>query len=433
MHKSKLMSSIEKFWILINSLSGIGIALLFGVQGSTKFSYLCSAIGLLFATISFLPIKWRAEINMSLSGMGLAILLFEGFAYFLLPRPCLQDFAFTTHARYVPDSASGFRIQGENIRFVRIIHNQIVYDNALYPFYHNPQGFPSKYDFSRLSPDSLTRMLWMGDSFSAGLYLKSNIADQLEFCLKKAHPNREVLNFSIDGGGIKNWYQMYVKGGVSEIPHSELVLAVFADNLNRNFAIARTADLNIEFGRSNLPQGEWDAWLKAQSNIFKPILHRLSVSQADSVMRLRSEQPMCYGYRKGLQCERWWLQWVQYKAPEAMIQMQPDGMQLLMEISDLCRQNNKTLTLLSVPDLVVYQRLGTQNPHHNLLDSISKQLNCRYINGYAALDAFPSHLMPELYLKGDRHWNQLGSDWMAAWLCHSGYFQPQSKYFDAKQ
>ena len=416
------MRSIEKFWIILNGFSGLSLALLFGIQGSTKFSFLCAGIGLIFACFSFVPLKLKAEINMSLSGISLAVLLLEGSAFYLVPRPCLIDFAFTSHARYIPDSVSGFRIYGKNIRFTRIVHNQIAYDNASYRFQTNPQGFPSKHDFTKLSADSLTRMLWMGDSFSAGLYLKSNIADQLEYCLKNNAPDSEVLNFSIDGGGIKNWYQMYVKGGVAGIPHSELVLAVYADNLNRNFAIARTTNLSIEFGRSALPQGEWNDWLKNQSNVFKPILHRLNASQADSVMRHVSEKPICYGYRKGLQCERWWLQWVQYKAPEAMIQMQPEAMALLMEIANLCRQNNRTLTLLSVPDLLVYQRLGSQNPHHTLLDSISKQLNCRYINGYAALDAFPSHLVPDLYLKGDRHWNQLGSDWMAAWLCHSAYF-----------
>lgn len=425
------MRSIEKFWIILNVFSGISLALLFAMQGSTKFSYLLAGIGFTFACFSLFPLKLRAEINMSLSGISIAVLLFEGFAYFVMPRPCFTDFGFTTNARYIPDSVSGFRIQGQNIRFARILQNQIAYDNAFYLLNTNPQGFPSRHNFDNLSTKSLTRMLWMGDSFSAGLYLKTNIADQLEHCLKSDEPNCEILNFSIDGGGIKNWYQMYVNGGIAKIPHDKLVLAVYADNLNRNFAIARTTVSTIEFGRSSLPQGEWNSWLEAQSHVYKPILHRLSADQADSVMHRVSENPVCFGYHKGLQLERWWLKWVQYKAPEEMIQIQPDARLLLMKIADVCKENNRTLTLLSIPDLFVYQRFGSENPHHSMLNSISKELNCRYINGYAALDAFPSHLVPDLYLKGDRHWNQLGNDWMAAWLCNMGYFQQQSKNWEA--
>jgi hypothetical protein len=414
------MQSIQKFWTIINIIGGLSISLLFGLLGETKFSMLIAGVGVFWGLLSFIPYRRKAEMLMSISCISFSILLIEGVFYWVVPRPCIRDFAFTTQAQYSPDSVSGFRVQGQEIRFCRIVNNKIAYDNANYKLTTNRQGYNSKHDFAEISNDSLTRMLWMGDSFSAGLYLKHTIADRLEYWLRFKGIPREVFNYSIDGGGIKNWYQMYVRQGLSELPHQDLVLAIFADNLNRDFAIARTTDEHIEFGRTELPQGDWSLWLAQQERVFKPILHRLSIEAADSMVAYASGAPVCMGFRQGLQIERWWLQWLYYRNPNAMIQQGPDAMGMLTEIANICEKKGRKLTLLSVPDISIYQGNGVNNAHHRMLDSISKRLGCEYINGYEAWAHFPSSLVPGLYLQGDRHWNQRGSDWMAFWLCHSG-------------
>ncbi|MCB0367270.1 MAG: hypothetical protein H6624_01540 [Bdellovibrionaceae bacterium] len=103
----------------------------------------------------------------------------------------------------------------------------------------NNLGFPDFEDFNlKRSHENQIRVAVFGDSFSASQYLSKPWPEQAEELLERRGLPIEIMNFSIDGGGLGNWWSTIV--GLIEKEKMEIdafVFAVWSTDLNRSFML----------------------------------------------------------------------------------------------------------------------------------------------------------------------------------------------------
>jgi len=134
------------------------------------------------------------------------------------------------------DPIRGVRLTSTPARTARITHGTIEY---LSEVRGNNQGFPDRDDFTAYRDGARPRVAVFGDSFSAASYLEKNWPDYAEDVTAN-HPEAvQLLNFSISGGGVANWWSVLtrlVKQDNYEI--DGIIFAVYGDNLHRRFCMA---------------------------------------------------------------------------------------------------------------------------------------------------------------------------------------------------
>jgi len=135
------------------------------------------------------------------------------------------------------DSIRGYRLERTPSRTARITNGIIEYIGQLQG---NNMGFPDRDDFNakRLNLKG-RRFAVFGDSFTAAQYLSRNWPDLAEDLTRDTERPLELLNFSIDGGGLANWWSVLtriVKAEGYEI--DGVVFVVFPPDLLRGFSVA---------------------------------------------------------------------------------------------------------------------------------------------------------------------------------------------------
>jgi len=139
------------------------------------------------------------------------------------------------------DPVAGFRLLPETTRFARITWGEICYDGYMRG---NNQGFPDRDDFGPARPDAQTRRLALfGDSFSSAQFLSCNWADRVEDMAAKEGARLQILNFSVDGGGLLNWLNILEKRVIADGYELDgVIFAVFNNDLVRGFHIRDDSD-----------------------------------------------------------------------------------------------------------------------------------------------------------------------------------------------
>src|SRR5690606_19137181 len=76
-----------------------------------------------------------------------------------------------------------------------------------------------------------------GDSFTDGYFLRKNWVDQVNEMYRKDSIPIELYSFSVNGGGIRNWYQIYQNIIRSKFEFDGVIFAVFGNDLMRDFFV----------------------------------------------------------------------------------------------------------------------------------------------------------------------------------------------------
>jgi hypothetical protein len=131
------------------------------------------------------------------------------------------------------DSARGFRLSSYSSRWACMATDGTV--QAIGRLQGNSQGFPDRDDFGPHRPHlGIRRVAVFGDSFTAGQYLEQNWPDKVEDL--RPDDQLELLNFSIDGGGLANWYSILENVVNAEAYDIDgVVFAVYGEDLRRTF------------------------------------------------------------------------------------------------------------------------------------------------------------------------------------------------------
>ena len=104
-------------------------------------------------------------------------------------------------------------------------------------FRGNNLGAPDNDDFSpNRGPDNRKRFVVLGDSFTSGLYMERSWPDVAETLSQQDNSPIELLNFSIDGGGLANWQQVLTRIIVADDYDIDgIIFAVYGTDLSRPF------------------------------------------------------------------------------------------------------------------------------------------------------------------------------------------------------
>jgi len=103
----------------------------------------------------------------------------------------------------------------------------------------NNFGFPDRDDFEVKKHNSeYKRFAVLGDSFTAAPFINENWPDKTEDILGAKGNKVQLMNFSVDGGGIANWCSILnALIDKEDFELDGLVLAVWDDDLQRGFEI----------------------------------------------------------------------------------------------------------------------------------------------------------------------------------------------------
>ena len=136
--------------------------------------------------------------------------IFSGlYVYGLLLPPTSGWFFEDSHQTLHFDPVRGYNLTSTPSRIARVTLGQIEYIGELKG---NSQGFPDRDDFGPGRSSAVhKRIAVFGDSMTAGQFLQQNWPDAVERIPRGSSIPVELLNFSVDGGGLANWWSILTR------------------------------------------------------------------------------------------------------------------------------------------------------------------------------------------------------------------------------
>ncbi|HAA51877.1 MAG TPA: hypothetical protein DCE43_19320 [Planctomycetaceae bacterium] len=133
------------------------------------------------------------------------------------------------------DPVLGYRLTANPTRMMIIGSNGVIESSGT--FRGNNLGAPDNDDFfPARGPDNRKRFVVLGDSFTSGLYMERSWPDIAESLSQQGNSPIELLNFSIDGGGVANWQQVLTRIIVADgYDIDGVIFAVYGTDLSRPF------------------------------------------------------------------------------------------------------------------------------------------------------------------------------------------------------
>ena len=322
------------------------------------------------------------------------------------------------------DEISGYKWYDEDIRFIKLINGELIYDNTYKP---NNFGYSTKTNFNLKKDDNTIRYILFGDSFSSGIFLKTTMPDELQNNLnRKLKTNKyEIYSFSIDGGGLHNWHSIFFNEIVGNIDFDGLIFCTYTDNLNRKFFIHHSLDSGgFINGFENIPinQNEFQnkflsklnkAYEIAPSNLIDSIINRNNKISFQSVL-FKKLKSFTYDFLNESEnnFDKWIKKYSYLPLTYSDVKKNIGNKKIrrFEEIVHYCKKNKKQIILSSIPDKFLIRMDIRQSAQYEI---ISKHFDIKYFNGYEIFNQKSNADIEKFYLKNDGHWNQKGSDLFA--------------------
>ncbi len=354
---------------------------------------------------------------------------------------CLEDNGAGT-VRF--DPKSGFRLGPKPGRFAAISYGVLEYVGV---YRGNNQGFPDRGDFGpeRPAPNTI-RLAVLGDSFTAAPYIETNWPDATEDLFREHGMDVQLLNFSLDGIGLANWYSILFR--IIRDEHYDidgLIFPVFAGDLGRQFLVNDqvTTDSHM-IGHSD----SWDPkdWPRTLEEI--PLIPMASkLSPVDFQILIEGGVPGCftrpwrfYMTRRLLEKAGWpslvfGLPAAYAEAldgPEAVFEA--GQLTLIRGIRDYAQSKALPVLVIDIPlrePLVheigsggAYPAKAEEMPYvegdaayaensANEGAAFATILGAQYMDGHNAFGGLNREEIFDCYFPYDGHWNQRGSDQFA--------------------
>jgi hypothetical protein len=287
----------------------------------------------------------------------------------------------------------------------------------------NNQGFNDSEDFFSQQPkENIPRIAVFGDSFTAGHFLKPNWPDRVQALSQKTSLPIQILNFSIDGGGLANWESIIRKIVVAENYDLDgIVFAVLTGNLRRRFTyLEYDPDGTGYWKRSE----SWDPLKLPQTitearKILQPFPGSYGLSSKDFDKALKGEWHPSSETRP-FRLELWHMltqvsptKWMKKEdVPEQVNSVLPDPGQWLLtdEIRELLQKKKIPILVVHIPLRSVL--LGEANPPWGTgeTQAFANRLGGQFVDGTEAFLGMRPNEVRAHWLPHDWHWNQKGSD-----------------------
>jgi len=325
------------------------------------------------------------------------------------------------------DSVRGYRLlPSANTRYSYFTNGQ---QQINFVQHVNQQGYASKINYEPRKKPGVKRYMVFGDSFSAGLIMDTTWVDYLNKWCAEKNIAAEFYNFSIDGGGMANWYSIYRNEVLGNYEFDGILLAPYIDNLNRMFVTCWQTPECIK--AAYLPQQSdfackeefgfctYQPHTDSSFVVFeKEYYHQLEERENTSLLILafvRGELEWGDPYERGQQKYYSKFLYDGEELPFGQLQKRysPQNLALLDTLAKELSESSRQLLLASIPDKYVLQKKIEEPGFVALcekdLQQISKHYAVPLYNGHTAFLNFSKEETERLWLRGDLHWNRHGA------------------------
>lgn len=322
------------------------------------------------------------------------------------------------------DPVLGYRLTDVPARMARLTDDRVEYVGHIRG---NAQGFSDRKDFSpqRLPGEDL-RIAILGDSFSALKSLNPKWPERLEDLAADDGDAYRLMNFSVAGGGLGNWWSIMQRMIAAENYELDgVVFAVFdfpdSGDLHRRFFMSDHAHGGIHSGLSQTWSPEtWPAtWKEAQALLIRQ--RRYILNHDDFERTLRGE------YRPDL--PRPWKPYFIRQLlgrNEVRASVYNTGglkttqtrliggqLRLVEDLAAICRERGWPVLVVRIASREATAR-GT--PPSPVIEHFAEALNADLLNGVDAFKGLSPQEIRAMWYPHDGHWDQPGSDRFADYM-----------------
>lgn len=326
------------------------------------------------------------------------------------------------------DPIRGYKLTSIPSRHARITNGVIEYEGV---FHGNSQGFPDRDDFSPVRGNATSfRIAVFGDSLTAGLHLKKNWPDAVEDLSRQKGVPIELLNFSVDGGGLANWWSIVTRIIQNEDYEIDSILfAVLGDNLRRGFTISehRGYQRHMFARMSSWDPEQWPKTLEEARPHLRArsgyIVSSVDFEQALKSKRYLGEQRNWYPYiakkivKKGIKlCNFFFKSSSSSKSssPSKSSELfEPARINLIKQIAHFAQTKALPVLVVEIPSR---SKLIQRFPNNEETLQFASILNANFVDGSKAFIGLTEKEIRANWLPYDGHWGQSGSNRFAAFM-----------------
>ncbi|HUH75711.1 MAG TPA: hypothetical protein VLZ75_15050 [Chitinophagales bacterium] len=318
------------------------------------------------------------------------------------------------------NSKIGFQWNQQEATVYKYAGEELVFNNT---FKGNNYGFHTAIDFSPKKSPNVKRWIVFGDSFTDGYFLQRTWVDEINTMYKEDSILVELYSFSVNGGGIRNWNQIYHEIIDSNFEFDGVIFAVFGNDLKRKFFVLhQDEDHELYKYYDDIPsQEEVDLDLKKSLNNDLDFMHLFkkefiyTSKICNYIFRkfLEKQFHTYYTYNQNaLQNEFIISNDTLIINEKYLTDKYQNNFQLFMELINTIKDQNKEVVLLSIPELNgLKMNLKDQKTQiQKELYWIASQNELTLIDGYQLMIHSGVKSLDSLYFKNDGHWNQVGSN-----------------------
>lgn len=328
------------------------------------------------------------------------------------------------------DTVRGYRWTNPEIRMFKMVNRELVYDNI---FRINAQGyfFPRDYTPKR-KREGAKRYLVLGDSFSSAEYLRVPWTVRADSLLGQ---DPEIYSFSVDGGGLYNWHRIFFKEIVPVYEFDGIVLAVFGNDLEREFFVMHHMEdtgytgylPEVPSGKEELIQNFADALMPYAGYLPDSVMDALIDRNPETEPR---QLPDVYALKTLMAAPANLFTNMRFKrflsgmlvpagnpvsVEEARTGLGPARYERVMDIIDYCQRHGKDVVIATLPyqPALPYAARGKILRYYAYCQTIARTRDTGYFDGTSGFLSLSSQEQKLCFLPYDIHWSQQGSDYFA--------------------
>jgi hypothetical protein len=370
-------------------------------------------ISLISVSLIFLFLEVLSQIGVSIGWLNT-----ERFSsvkqFYMSPFPQFNQ----VHAKF--NRNIGFEWSQQQATVFKYAGEKLIFKNT---FKGNNYGFHSSIDFTPQKLLNVKRWIVFGDSFTDGYFLQTTWVDKMNEMYRKDSVPIEFYSFSVNGGGVRNWNQIFHQIVDSNFEFDGVVFAVFGNDLMRDFFVLHQ-DKKQELYKyyDYIPsQKEVDFDLKNSLNSNLDYIHlfKKKVIYTSRICNFILRKLLNKKYRdfykneqSGLQNEFIMSNDTVEISEEYLEKKYKKNFALFMAFINTLKIQNKQVALLSIPELdgLNMNVNGQLTQIQKELIWIANQQKLGFIDGYQLMINSKIKSLDSFYFKNDGHWNQLGSN-----------------------
>jgi hypothetical protein len=333
------------------------------------------------------------------------------------------------------DPVIGYRWRPRS-RILSLAKGELIYENQLF---FNNYGYHCATDYQPEKKSARTfRIVILGDSFTNGVCMPRTWAESLQEVLR-ARPDHgrdvEVYAFPTDGGGLLNWYHVFMHQILPVFEFDALILGDTVNDCGNKFIVTHSTDEGAYIGffdyeQRPVSQADFQRVFPKMTRYYD-VISESSLNELSKRAKARPPAKITEAdyLPKDDDAADLMLPAGANSDPESLTEWYGERrLGMLREMVEVCRQRGVPVIYYSMPNrsalLLSKHRPGILRQEAGAA-AMAKRFRLEYFNGYRVFKDVPTRDIVDLHwLKYDGHWALPAANLfalkMAGWLQQKG-------------